>query len=64
MLALQDKLGLLWRLECPKVHEFCADFNFWSHALEYVPVPDALAGRVGKARKLWEKAQRTCNATV
>ena len=61
---MQDKLALLWRLECPSQHAFCADFNFWSHALEYVPDPAALAKQVGKARRLWVAAQQTCNAAV
>jgi hypothetical protein len=61
---LQDKLALLWRLECPAEHAFCADLNFWSHALEYVPDPDELAEQIHEARNLWASVQPTRNATV
>jgi hypothetical protein len=60
--ASRTNWPLLWRLQCPKAHAFCADFNFWSHALEYVPDTAGLAKQIGKARRLWVAAQRACNA--
>ena len=61
---LQDKLALLWRLKCPAEHAFCADLNFWSHALEYVPDPAELAEQIHIARDLWAAAHTKRNATV
>lgn len=61
---LQDKLSLLWKLQCPPVHPFCVDVNFWSHALEYAPDPGTLVQTMNKAKSLWVEGQRTCNAEV
>ncbi len=61
---MQDKLALLWRLECPAEHAFCADLNFWSRALEYVPDPAELAEQIHEAGNLWAAAQPALAATV
>ena len=61
---LQDKLALLWRLECPAEHAFCADLNFWSRALEYVSDPAELAEQIHEAGNVWAAAQPEPSATV
>ncbi len=59
---LQDKVALLWRQQCPPTHLFCADFNMWSHAMEYIPDPDTLVSHIDNATALWVESHRECYA--
>jgi hypothetical protein len=59
----KDKVALFWTRRCPPAHPFCADFNLWSHAFNYIPKPDTLVAHIDKAAAVWVEGQQRCAAT-